>query len=128
MRRLVLASLLLAPLVPAAAFASTTANDVNPAKVNRISTGVIAPQLLESANVVIPQDAYDTILPRQIEVSVNLNVDEKGNAHNVQVLKPFNFDLAQRVVAAVEKFHFRPATLDSQAIPVEMHLTVVVQR
>jgi hypothetical protein len=32
------------------------------------------------------------------------------------------------VVAAVQKFHFRPATLDNQNIPVELNLTVVVQR
>ena len=123
------ASILLAPLATTAAFASTTANDANtPTQVTRISTGVTAPKLLDEATVVIPQDVYDSVLPKQVEVGISLNVDEKGNAQNVQIAKPFNRDLDERVVAAVQKFHFRPATLDNQNIPVELNLTVVVQR
>jgi TonB family protein len=129
MRRILIASLLLSPLVPSAAFASQPATDANtPAQVTRISTGVIAPKLLDSANVVIPQDAYDSALPSQVEVGVNLNVDENGNAQNVQIVKSFNRNIDSRVAAAVQKFHFRPASLDNQNIPVELKLTVVVQR
>jgi TonB family protein len=116
MRRILLASILLAPLATTAAFASTTANDANtPTQVTRISTGVTAPKLLDEATVVIPQDVYDSVLPKQVEVGISLNVDEKGNAQNVQIAKPFNRDLDERVVAAVQKFHFRPATLDNQS-------------
>jgi TonB family protein len=68
------------------------------------------------------------VLPRQVEIGLNLNVDENGNAQNVQIAKSFNNDLDARVVAAVQKFHFRPASLDNQKIPVELKLTVVVQR
>jgi TonB family protein len=129
MRRILIASVLLAPLATTAAFASSPATDANtPTQVTHVSTGVIAPKLLNEATIVIPQDAYDSVLPRQVEVGLNLNVDENGNAQNVQIAKSFNDDLDARVVAAVQKFHFRPASLDNQKIPVELKLTVVVQR
>jgi TonB family protein len=129
MRRILIASLLLSPLTTAAAFAGQPATDATPStQVTRISTGVVAPQLIGAANVVIPQDVYDTVLPKQVQVGINLNVDETGNAQNVQVTRPFNRDLDARVIAAVQKFHFRPATLDHQNIPVAVNLTVVVQR
>jgi len=129
MRRILLASLLLSPLCTAAAFAGQPVIDPTATtQTTRISTGVIAPKLIGASNVVIPQDAFDTLLPQQAEVGIDLNVDPSGNAQNVQVIKSFNHDLDERVVAAVQKFHFRPASLDNQNIPVEVKLTVVVQR
>jgi TonB family protein len=129
MRRILLASLMLSPLATTAAFASQPATDATVStQVTRISTGVIAPKLLGAENVVIPHDAYDAVLPNEVQVGVNLSVDENGNAQNVQIAKPFNSDLDARVVAAVQKLHFRPATLDHQNIPVAVALTVVVQR
>jgi TonB family protein len=129
MRRILIASLLLSPLATAAAFASQPATDATAStQVTRISTGVVAPKLIGASNVVIAQDVYDTVLPKQVEVGVNLNVDEAGNAQNVQIANSFNRDLDARVIAAVQKFHFRPATLDHQNIAVSVKLTVVVQR
>jgi TonB family protein len=128
MRRILIASLLLSPLATTAALASQPATDATAStQVTRISTGVVAPKLIGASNVAIPLDAYDTVLPKQVEVGVNLNVDENGNAQNVLIARPFNRDLDARVVAAVQKFHFRPASLDHQNIPVSLNLTVVVQ-
>jgi TonB family protein len=127
MRRILLASLLLSPLCTAAAFAGP-ANDTTPTtSIARVSTGVVAPKLMDADNLVIPQDSFDALLPNQVLVGLDLNVDQNGNAQNVQVVKPFNQDLDQRVIAAVQKFRFQPATLDHQNIPVEVKLTVVVQ-
>src|ERR1700690_1033137 len=119
MRRILIASLLLSPLVTTAAFASKPATDATAStQITRVSTGVVAPKLLGAESIVIAQDAYDSVLPKQVQVGVNLNVDENGNAQNVQIARPFNRDLDARVIAAVQKFHFRPATLDHQNIPV----------
>jgi hypothetical protein len=127
MRRILVATALLASFATTASFASTAATDAN-TQVTRISTGVTAPQLLTSAAVQIPADSFDTILPKQVEVGISLNVDQKGNAQDVKVFKSVNPAIDARVIAAVQQFHFRPASLDNQVIPVNLNLTVVVQR
>ena len=127
MRRILVASLLLSPaLFTASAVASQPATDAAATtQVRRISTGVVAPQLLKSTNVVIPTDAFDVMVPPDAEVGLKVNVDEQGNARDIQVIKPVNADLDARVVAAVSKFRFAPATLDNQAIPLTIDLNIV---
>ncbi|MGD0737377.1 MAG: energy transducer TonB [Terracidiphilus sp.] len=128
MRRILIASLLLAPLSSVAAFASSPATDANtPAQVTRVSTGVVPPRIIGSTDIVIPPNHYGSALPSQLLVHVNLNVDEAGNTQNVQVVNPLNHDLDARLVQAVQKLHFRPATLDHQNIPVAVNLNVVIQ-
>jgi TonB family protein len=127
MRRILIASLLLAPLSTVAAFASPATDANTPAQVTRISTGVIPPRIIGDADLTIAPNLYDSSLPSQVLVHVNLNVDEAGNARNVQIIKPLNTNLDARVVAAIQKLHFRPATLDKQNVPVDVNLTVVVQ-
>jgi TonB family protein len=129
MRRILVASLLLSPaLFTASAVASQPATDAAAStQGRRISTGVIAPKLLKSTSIEIPGDAFDAILPPDAEVGLKVNVDEQGNARDIQVVKPVNADLDARVVAAVSKFRFSPATLDSQAIPFSLDVNVVVK-
>ena len=55
-----------------------------------------------------------------------LNVDENGNAQNVQVIKSPSPVLDAPVAAAVRQFRFRPATLDNQPVATDLTLTVVV--
>jgi TonB family protein len=130
MRRIIVASLLLSPaLFTASAVASQPATDDAAASttVRRISTGVVAPQLLKSTNFGIPADAFDAILPPNAEVGLKVNIDEQGNARDIQVIKPVNADLDARVVAAVSKLRFTPAKLDNQVIPLDIDLNVVVK-
>ncbi len=130
MRRIIVASLLLSPaLFTASAVASQPATDDAAATVQtpRISTGVVAPQLLKSSNFAIPTDAFDAILPPNPEVGLKVNIDEQGNARDIQVIKPVNADLDARVVTAVSKLRFTPAKLDNQAIPLSIDLNVVVK-
>jgi TonB family protein len=129
MRRILIASFLLSPvLFTASAVASQPATDAAPTtQVRRVSTGVIAPQLLKSTNVDIPTDAFDAMVPPDAEVGLKVNIDEQGNARDIQVIKPVSADLDARVVAAVSKFRFAPATLDNQAIPLTIDLNVIVK-
>ena len=129
MRRILVASLLLSPvLFTASAVASQPATDAAPStQVRRVSTGVVAPQLLKSTNVDIPADAFDAVLPPNAEVGLKVDIDEQGNARDIQVIKPLNSDLDARVVAAVSKFRFAPATLDNQAISDTIDLNIVVK-
>jgi TonB family protein len=129
MRRILIASFLLSPaLFTASAVASQAATDAAPTtQVHRVSTGVVAPQLLKSTNVDIPADAFDAMLPPDAEVGLKVDVDDQGNARDIQVIKPLNSDLDARVVAAVSKFRFAPATLDNQAISATIDLNIVVK-
>lgn len=128
MRRILAASLLLVPsLFPAAALASQTVNDASAsAQVRPLSTGVTSPRIIRTVNVIATPELIQA-LPSDTEVVLKLNVDEQGMAQNVEVVKSVNKKLDDRVVAAVREFRWRPATLDKQAIPVDLTLNVNVK-
>jgi TonB family protein len=62
------------------------------------------------------------------EVVLTLTVDEQGKAQNIQLVKSTNPVIGERVVDAVQKFRWRPATLDKQPVPLDLTLNVEVQR
>lgn len=130
MRHIIATSLLIVPmLLPAAAVASQPATDDSASTSLRpVSTGVIPAHVIYSPNVELPSTAAAETIPNEAEVVVQLNVDKRGATHDVEVVKSINPELDAPVVAAVNKFRFRPATLDNQPVEVPMTLTVVVQR
>ncbi len=130
MRHTLVASLLLLPsLVPAAALASQPADDPSTATpALRVSTGVIGPFILDVPNVHLPPNTFDRVIPNDATVVLTLNVDEKGKAQDVQVVKSANKMLDERVIEAVRQTHFKPAKLDNEPVPVELTLTVDVKR
>lgn len=119
------AALLLATsLVPVAAFAA--ASDSNPSL--RVSTGVVAPRILNSSDLSVSSEALQIAPGVRLPVIVKLKVNEAGSAEDVQILKSINPKVDQQVLAAVKDFRFRPATLDAQPIAVNLRLTVFVAR
>jgi TonB family protein len=130
MRRILATSLLFPSLFfPAAVKASTPVDDASaPTPKVRVSTGVIAPQLLGSGHLTIPTSATDAPLYGDVEVGLNLTVDEKGNPQNVKVVKSLDAVWDQRVVDAVRNAHFKPGTIDAEPIPVDLNLTVEITR
>jgi TonB family protein len=130
MRSILAASLLLSPMLyTASAVASQPRTDASgTTQERRVSTGVTSPEIIGSANIHIPpstllrNDAFGS------EVVLSLRVDEKGNAENIRVVKSANRDLDARVVEGVRQSHFRPATLDNQAIPLDVNMVVEVNR
>jgi len=130
MRRILVASLvLLSSLFPAAVNATQPADDSSTqTPVPRVSTGVIEPILLDAANVHLTPNMFDRLNLNEATVVLSLNVDEKGKAQDVQVVKSVNKMLDERVLDAVRQFHFSPAKLDDQPVPVDMTLNVVVKR
>jgi len=127
LRRILAASVLLTPLfLSAAALASQPVTDASASTATRpVSTGVKPARLLHSTNVDLTPTAAET-LPFDAEVVLKLNVDENGNAQNVQVIKSPSPVLDAPVAAAVRQFRFRPATLDNQPVATDLTLTVVV--
>jgi TonB family protein len=126
MRRILVASILLSPLfVTATAVASTPASDATAStQVRPISTGVVPAKVISLIDVQVPAT---TTIQNDAQVELQLNIDQKGKAHDIEVVKSLNPELDGPVAAAVRGFRFRPATLDNQAIPVSMSLTVRVK-
>ena len=128
MRRILITSLLLSPMLfTASAVASHPGSDASaPTQDLRVSTGVTAPSLLSSSNIDL--SPYTESLPNKSSVVLSIKVDEQGRPNDIQVVKPKNPILDERVVDAVSKFRFHPAMLDEQAVPVNMNLTVNVEK
>ena len=130
MRRILATSLLLLPsLFPAAALATQPADDSStPTPALRVSTGVTAPKILDATDIHLSPDNFDRLVPSEATIVLSLNVDEDGKPQDVQVVKSVNKMLDQRVLDAVRRFRFKPATLDDERVPVDMTLNVVVKR
>ena len=92
-----------------------------------VSTGVTPPAIVEKADVPVPFELRDRI-PTEAEVVVQLNVDETGKPHEVQVVKSLNPVVDMAVVEAVDQFRWNPAVLDNQPVAADVILTVVVDR
>lgn len=127
MRRIFATGVLLSPLfLSAVALASSPATDA-PAATRPLSTGVVPAQVIYSPKIDLTPAASE-IMPYDAEVVLKLNVDEKGQAQDVQVVKSPSHYLDGPVADAVRQFRFRPATLDNQPVATDLTLTVVVQR
>ncbi|HTW50203.1 MAG TPA: energy transducer TonB [Acidobacteriaceae bacterium] len=106
---------------------NNNAADATSATTNRVTTGITAPQLSNSAVVHIPDDAILDTCPNPARMMVRLNLDARGNTTGAEVLHSISPAVDAHVIAAVRQFHWRPASLDNQPIPLTVNLTVEVQ-
>jgi TonB family protein len=129
MRKLLVASLLLSPvLYVASAVAATPKTDASDAQIRQVSTGITTPAVLDSASIRIPGATLAKTDSNAAKVVLAVNVDAKGNAQNVRVVQSANRELDARVIAAVRQSYFHPAMLDNHAVPVQVDLVVNVKR
>ena len=126
MRRILATSLLLPSLfLPAAANASKPVDDASaPTPKVRVSSGVVAPELLGNEILRIPVSVNDGPVPGDAAVGLTLTVDENGRVQNVKVVKPLSPVWDARVVDAVSKARFKPGTVSNQPTAVDVNLTV----
>lgn len=130
MRRIIAASLLLSPLfIPAAAVASQPVKDDASAstQVRPVSTGVTAPSLVHTTDIIVPEGLNSRLLDDSMVV-LKLNVDEQGKPEDIQVVNTANPTLGADVVDAVRQFRWRPGMLDNQPIATDLTLNVLVKR
>ncbi len=127
MRAPLTAILLTSLLAPATLFANSTEPAAATPPV-RITTGVIPPVVLNSGNFTVTSDALSGVGIDKPAVVLALKVNEKGYAENVRILRSVNPRVDVQVLDAVRSFRFRPATLDQLAVPIDLELTVMVQR
>ena len=125
MRKSLALIVLSSALVPSAAFAADTTTSNQSV---RISTGVVAPALLNASALSIPSDALSEVLSPSPAVVVDIQLDAKGETQDVHVVKSVNAKLDEKVVSLAHEFRFRPATLDNQPVPFNLEMTVNVQR
>ncbi|MGA2571716.1 MAG: energy transducer TonB [Terracidiphilus sp.] len=129
MRHILAASLLLSSLIfPAVAKASQPVDDASAPTPVRVSTGVIAPVLLNTASLALPEGYSVDSIPSDTQVGLSFIIDEKGQPTDIHVSKSYDSFWDARVIDTVRKFHYRPGTVDSQPIPIDMNLTVNVAR
>ncbi len=131
MRLTHVASLFLVPaLAVAPAFARAPKSDSTASTSTvRVSTGIVAPVILNPADIRVPAGTLANALGGEATVVLRLSVDEQGHAQDVRVVKSAGVEeVDSRVVAGVEQARFRPAQLNNQSIPMAMSLVVRVQR
>jgi TonB family protein len=119
----VLQSALLQPV----AFAANKASDNAPANNStlRVSTGVVAPQLVHQVELAAIEPS-STMLPGDHTVVVEMTIDETGKPTNLHIVQPFTPVIDQHVLEAVSQFRYKPGTLNGQptAFPVKLHYTI----
>ena len=100
------------------------ASDVPATHARRISTGVIAPKLLSGPSVRVSLTDFPGQNISFQHVVVAFRVDEKGVPQNVHLVKSVNQAVDSRILAAVRDYRFEPATLDDQAVAMDVNLNV----
>jgi len=130
MRSVLAASLLLSPMLYAASATAMPPKTDAPAtpKVSQISYDTTTPAVIDAASFRLPGASLSGMFSNQEKVVLAVKVDEKGNPNVVRILQSANPELDARVVAAVSRSSFHPATLGNHAVPVELNLVVAVQR
>ncbi|MFZ0745731.1 MAG: TonB family protein [Terracidiphilus sp.] len=108
--------------------AAPTGTDVSATTHPRpISTGVVAPKLISEPEIELATSDFQTEDLAGQYMVVHFWLDESGTPKNVQIVRPVNPTVDARMLAAVRQYHFLPATLDNQAVPLEMNLRIDFQ-
>ena len=90
----------------------------------RISTGVVPPQLIHSVDVASDEDWEWSVAGPERTAEVSMTVDATGKPTHVQIIKSAGSDIDQNVLAAVDQYRFKPATVSNQPSPMDVNLTV----
>ena len=93
----------------------------------RVSTGVTAPKLLHSAELTLSSSPMRSYVAPDRTVVVDMTVDATGKPSNLKVVKSSTMVTDQNVLDAAKHFVFKPGTLDGEAIPVNVELSVTIQ-
>jgi TonB family protein len=129
MRTLVASGILLSSLfLPAAARAIRPADDASAPTKPVVSTGLIAPMLLDTTGITITGTYPSAVIPVDGKVGLSLTVDENGKPQDIHVVQGINPFWDARVVEAVSKLRYHPGTIDAMPIPVDVNLTVTLTR
>jgi TonB family protein len=94
----------------------------------RVSTGVIAPKLVHSVDVVADPSTNWCLLSNSCKFTVGMTVDKTGKPSNLKIVQSGGRDLDQNVLAAVSQYRFTPGTVSNQPVETPVFLEVVIER
>jgi len=90
---------------------------------NDISSKVTPPELIH----IVQADLAPQQLAQGSDVAVRLTVDAHGVPQNVHVVKATDAVVAQKTIAAVSQYRFKPATRDYLAVPTDVSIDVKIK-
>ena len=90
----------------------------------RVSTGVIGPRLISEPPLKISAADFEGSEPGLQHLVVAFTVGQDGKPKNVRLLKPVNPALDVRILCAVRRYRFAPATLNDQKIAMDIQMTI----
>jgi TonB family protein len=90
---------------------------------NDLDNGLTSPELIH----VVQADLAPRQLAQGSDVTVRLTVDTHGVPHNIQVIKASDTEVAQKTIAAVSQYRFKPATRDYLAVPEDISINVKIK-
>ncbi len=130
MRRLIVAILSLSSVMlhaQASKPAQTQVANNEPApQAKRISTGVIAPKLIYTVDVVADSTGTARLLSNDCRVVVAMIVDKTGKPYDLKVVKSAGAAVDARVIAAVSQYRFTPGMVSNQPIDSPLNLEVLI--
>ena len=95
-------------------------------QVKRISTGVIAPKLISTVEVVADTPGTARQLSSECHVVVGMIVDKTGKPSDLKIVKSAGPGVYASVLAAVSQYRFAPGTVSNQPVATPLNLDVVI--
>jgi TonB family protein len=94
----------------------------------RVSTGVIGPTLISEPDFALSQADFGEANPGFARMIVSFRVDEQGKPRHVHIVQAVNPSVDGRVMDAVRRYRFAPATLDDQKVAIDINMTINFER
>jgi outer membrane biosynthesis protein TonB len=88
----------------------------------------VAPELVKNVALQIPNDVAWQTLPTDAKIGVSMTVDTTGQTKNIQITKSLNPYWDARVVDALSKAQYHPATVSKSPVAMDVNLVVNIQR
>jgi TonB family protein len=129
MRKLIVAILSLSSFMlhaQASTPAQTQVASNGPAQVKRISTGVIAPKLVYTVDVVADSSSTARLFSSNCTVVVSMVVDKNGKPEDLKIVRSAAPGVDASVLAAVSQYRFTPGMVSNQPIATPLNLEVVI--
>lgn len=91
-------------------------------QVLRVGGRILAPELVRHVEPVYPQEARDYRVSGVVVIEAT--IDETGTVRRTRVVKGLPFGLSDAAEAAVQRWKFRPATMEGNPVSVAHNVTV----
>jgi TonB family protein len=117
-----------APVADIKAASSKNAPAASSPSTVRVSTGVVAPKLLNPIVLASTPENRVRVAATDHTLIVTMTVDETGKPQQVAVSQATDAALGQEVVAAISQARFKPGTLDGQPFALPVRLRVIIER